>query len=197
MRRGAAMLVAVAFGLAASACSNVDEGSSSKTRGGCTCDDAAERPVDRALVAWLSKARSAHHLADLAEGENAPDRAIAALAPLVLPTSWTGEPAAEIDEVLADTRARLAELRSQAGDFDAALRDLDDGLARAAGATYFRGHLLEVRGLVQERRAKMLDAKGNAAGAALARDEAAKASLEAIAVQEQVIQRALADGGAR
>lgn len=193
-----APLAAVVVALVAVACGKGnDAGGRGSASGACTCDGAGERPVDRALVAWLSKARSAHHLADLAEAENAPAKAVAALDPLVAPASWSGAPPAEVDEVIADTRARLAELRSQAGDFDAAERDLEDGLARAKGATYFRGHLLEVRGLVEERRAKALDAKGDAAGAARARDEATKASLEAISIQEKVIQRALADGGTR
>src|SRR5439155_89164 len=45
----------------------------------CPCDETDAKPVDQVLLAWLSKARTLHHLADLAEGEGSIDEAIAPL----------------------------------------------------------------------------------------------------------------------
>lgn len=165
----------------------------------CGCgrrDDS--RPVDVALVAWLSKARSVHHLADLAEDENDLAGALASLDRLATGELPPGGPTApEVDEVLADTLARVAELRARLGAFDEAERALVSGLEHAREPSYFRGHLLEVRGLLHERRAKALAATGDATGAERERAAAAQASLEAIAIQEQVIRRATADAGRR
>ena len=54
--------------------------------------------------------------------------------------------------MLADTRARVANLQSELGNFGAAMEHVDVGLKLVPGDSYFRGHLYEVRGLVEERR---------------------------------------------
>lgn len=155
---------------------------------GARCEPAASAtPVDAVLLAYLSKARALHLEADVAEAGGEPPRAIAALERLV--ATQEPRPAIEIDEVLADTRARLAELRARAGDFDAAERDVRAGLLRAREQTYFRGHLYEVLGLVEERRAAALDQAGNAAGAKAARARAVDASEEAVKIQDRVLER--------
>jgi hypothetical protein len=156
----------------------------------CACDEPGARAVDPALMAWLSKARSLHHVADLAENDNAPDQAVAALDQLVSGTV----PAAvspEVDEVLADTFARLADLESLRGEYDKAERRIASGLERAREISYFRGHLLEVRGLVLERLAKQRATEGKSAEAAQARKDAMRASVEAVHVQDEVIKRTL------
>jgi hypothetical protein len=164
---------------------------------GCPCDGPV---VDPTLLAFLSKARAAHHEADVAVASGDARAAMAALERLVrgpLPPSHDGEAAPEVSEVLADTRARLADLRSAAGDFDQAKKDIDDGLRLATAPTHFRGHLVEMRGLVEERRAAALGARGDGPGAAEARRAAIAAFQEAIDIQDEVIQRALGgDGGA-
>src|SRR3954467_3664085 len=76
---------------------------------GCAREAATERPsencppseqvVDQRLLAWLSKARTLHHLADMSETEGATDRAVASLEQLVAAESPR---APEADEVLAD-----------------------------------------------------------------------------------------------
>ncbi len=152
------------------------------------CEPAASAtPVDAVLLAYLSKARALHLEADVAEAAGDPPRAVAALERLI--TASTPRPAPEIDEVLADTRARLAELRARAGDFDAAERDVRAGLERARGESYFRGHLYEVLGLVEERRAAAHEKAGRAADAKAARARAVDASEEAIKIQERVLER--------
>jgi hypothetical protein len=143
-------------------------------------------------MAFLSAARALHHEADLRERADDPAGAIAALERLVaLPAPH----AVEVDEVLADARARLAQLRLARGDVDGAERDVQAGLQRVQGPTYFRGHLLEVEGLVQEQRAAALADAGRSDEAAKARAHAVSLLEEAVHVQEQVIDRTLADGG--
>ena len=93
----------------------------------CTCAGAAV--VDPTLLAFLSKARAAHHRADLMEEDGDLDLAIAALEPVVALPRPAGAP--EADEVVADTYARLADLKSDLGDFDPALHDVEAGLALA------------------------------------------------------------------
>ena len=154
---------------------------------------AAVGVVDDALMAYLSTARVLHHEADIAEDSSDSKAAIAALQRLLDKAVPRGAP--EIDEVLSDTHARLGDLRAQLGDFDGAARDVDVGLTLARERSYFRGHLLEVRGLVAERHGKALAKSGDLAGAAKARLDAMKAYEEAIAVQDDVIKRGVSDGG--
>jgi hypothetical protein len=182
-----ALLLACCLALAA--CGHADVSRSEH----CTEVDAGT-PVDPLLLAFLSRARAAHHLAD--EHEAAGDLA-AALQPLMELTtgpfpraSGTGL-APEVREVLADTRARLADLHSRTGAFELALADVRAGLESATEPDYFRGHLLETEGLVEERHAKALEPKDpNAASAARAR--AIGLLEQAMAVQARVI-----DGAAK
>lgn len=154
----------------------------------CACEPPAP-VVDATLMAFLSKARALHHQADAAEAQNDRKAALEALEALVngpLPVA-----APEVDEVLADTRARLAELRATEGDFSAALVDVERGLEKAQETGYFRGHLFEVRGLVEEKHAKALEKAGDAPAAEQARRRAIEASREAVQIQDEVIRRAI------
>lgn len=149
----------------------------------------AGTPVDPALLAFLSRARSAHHAADAFEAKNdlaAAERELAALLDGALPANRN---APEVREVLADTLARRADLASRAARFDAAEADIARGLGLVTEPSYFRGHLVEVRGLVEERRAKALSAAGDTAGAERARDRAIAAFQEAMQIQSAVIER--------
>lgn len=159
------------------------------------CQSAPSPPVDPALLAFLSAARSSHHKADAAERSQDPTLAIAALDGLVRgPRPGSGTEPPEVAEVLADTRARLADLRSGRGQFDAAFADVEAGLALVPAITYFRGHLLEMRGLVHERRAAERRRAGDEAGAAADEKAAISAFDEAISLQGAVIERALGEG---
>lgn len=62
--------------------------------------------------------------------------------------------------------------------------------------TYFRGHLLEVSGIVQEARSAELKDAGKTAEADEARTRALRLLREAVDVQESVIGHVL-DGGSR
>ncbi|MDI1445884.1 hypothetical protein [Polyangium sp. 6x1] len=159
------------------------------------CEPGAAPVVDSVLLAFLSKARAAHHKADLAEASGDVAGAIAALESLTGGARPGGEtPLPEVSEVLSDTYARLADLRSTRGEYDTGLRDVDAGLGLAKETTYFRGHLFEVRGLVEERRAKSLP---EGADRERARKAAMDAFDEAVRIQDQVISSALGDAGAR
>lgn len=188
-RRSAAILAVLAALAGASGCRQ------GTTTSGCPGTEASGTPIDAPVLAFLSAARALHHEADVHEAEGDVQGALAALDRLVrLPAPR----AVEVDEVLADAYARIAELRLGRADLDAALRAVQEGLGHAEGPTYFRGHLLEVQGRIEEARAATLADAGHAGEAALARSRAMSLLEEAVGVQERVIDRALApgDGGA-
>jgi len=149
----------------------------------------SERVVDPALLAFLSKARSAHHVADLQETAGDGPAALRALNGLVSGAVPPGN-APEVAEVQADTRARMADLLSQSGRFDQADQEIGLGLEHAKAPTYFRGHLFEVRGLLEERREKALRGKGRGQEADQARDRSLSAYEEAMKIQAEVISSA-------
>jgi hypothetical protein len=159
----------------------------------CRCPNAAV--VDTTLLAFLSKASAAHHQADLALERKDDAAAIAAL-DAVCKEPWPSN-TPEAREVVADTRARLSEVRSAGGDFEGALGDVAEGLTLADSPTHFQGHLLEMRGIVLERQANALAAHGDILGAERAKSSAVAAFGAAIEVQDLVIERALGDAGRR
>jgi tetratricopeptide (TPR) repeat protein len=162
-------------------------------------DDAAV--VDTELLAFLSLARAHHHEANVLEESGDLPGAIAALRKItVAPKPHPGERLPEVEEVLADAYARMAELELRAKDSAGARRDVEAGLVHAPDPTYFRGHLLEVYGIVEEGRAAELRDAGDDAEAERARQHALVLLRDAVKVQEGVIGRLLdagtPDGGA-
>jgi len=103
----------------------------------------------------------------------------------------------EVAEVLADTRARMAELRTRSGDLLGAERDISAGLELAPGRTYFRGHLLEVAGILEEARAAGMTDAGQNDEASKTRAKAAELLRQAVSIQEEVIRATLGDAGGR
>ena len=188
-----ALLGGLTFGLAR--CSQ--QGLAGDAGGGTTCACEGTPVVDAALLAFLSKARAAHHAADDAERAGERANAIAVLDRLAAGPrpGLGGVPPPEVAEVLADTHARLADLRSADGDFTRAARDVDQGLTLATTPTHFRGHLVEMRGVVEERRSISLKEKGDEPGAEEARKAAILAFEQAIEIQDDVIKRTLGDAG--
>jgi tetratricopeptide (TPR) repeat protein len=163
----------------------------------CKTDEAAQaacpeldaaRPVDPVLLAFLGRARAAHHIADVHEERGDLAAAENTLRDLLSgPVPGGTKPPAEAREVIADGRARLADLESRLGKFDEALRNVERGLNLVPEVSYFRGHLFEVRGLVEERRQKALDERGDQAGAEQARQRALRAFEESMRIQSDVI----------
>jgi hypothetical protein len=158
----------------------------------CSQEDAGV-VVDTAVLAYLGEARALHHEASLDE-EHEPALAVAALERLVhAPKPHVGRSIPEVEEVLADTYARIAELRVRLGELDKAALAAREGLTHAPDSSYFRGHLLEVSGLVDEARAAALRDAGKSAEADLARASAMRLLHEAVVVQEAVVKQSLAD----
>jgi tetratricopeptide (TPR) repeat protein len=160
-------------------------------RRACPGDDAG-KPVDAALLAFLSRGRMAHHVADQHEEQQRLDEALSVLEAFASGPQPPGEPAApEVREVLADTQARKADLESRLGRFEAAERSVAAGLGLVPETSYFRGHLFEVQGMLEERRAKSLRQAGDGSGAEQAQGRALEAFARAMAIQEQVIEKAI------
>jgi hypothetical protein len=152
----------------------------------------AGAPVDLQLMAYLSEARALHHAANLREDSNDAAGAILAMKHLVaMRVPHPERRAPEVDEVLADAYARLAELEAHTKDMSAATAAIESGLAHAPNATYFRGHLLEVDGVIEETRGAMLADAGDEAGAAKARAHAIQLLQQAVKLQGEVVAGAL------
>lgn len=164
----------------------------------CPCASSAlPPPVDSSLMAYLSKARAIHHEADLLEQEGRIADAAKKLEELIASAAPGGGVMPEVQEVLSDTYARVADLTSRQGRFDEAERAIREGLGRAPAASYFEGHLFEVRGLNEQRRAEHLAKDGQADASRAAREAAMRAFERAVEVQDSVVDRALGnDGGA-
>ena len=154
--------------------------------------------VDLEVMAFLSEARSLHHQANIREDEGDLPSAVTVMTRLVTATRpHEGQKIPEVEEVLADAWARLAELHLKRHDLDEAVKAVKAGLGYAPDATYFRGHLLEVEGVIEEARAADLADGGKKDEAQRARARAIELLQEAVKVQEQVIGRALGDAGKR
>jgi hypothetical protein len=154
--------------------------------------------VDNELLAFLSLARARHHEANLLEQSGDFNGAIAALQKIVdAPKPHPGQRLPEVEEVLADTYARMAELKLGQNDVAGARHDVETGLLHVTDPTYFRGHLLEDYGIVEETRTATLRDAGDDAEAEKARLHALSLLREAVNVQESVIGRVLDAGDAR
>jgi len=176
--------LAMVLALALTACAK------SRSEGnGAGAGRASAQPVDDALMAYLSEARALHHMADVQEdrGELAAalktmDRLVAARRPGATP---------EVDEVLADAHARRAEIAIKLKDLAAAEESIRKGLELAKAPSYFRGHLLEVFGLLEQARSKALAEAGKHDEAKAAQTRAMDRLDEAVRMQESVIARSL------
>ena len=164
-----------------------------KSDAGVASGDDAGTPVDLDVMAFLSEARALHHETNVHEDSGDVKAAIASLDRLVhakRPREGTKVP--EVEEVLADTYARLADLRLRSGDVDGASREVREGMTHAPDMTYFRGHLLEVDGIVEEARGANLADAGKRDEAQKARAHAIERLREAVDVQERVVTTSLA-----
>ena len=155
-----------------------------------------ETAVDPALLAFLSRARAAHHIADSQEQLH-PEQAQLTLSSVLTgprPSKSSGL-APEVGEVLADTSARLADVESRLNEFEHATQTLNRALPWVPDVSYFRGHLYEVLGLVEERHARWLAGAGNSSAADEAKNRAIAAFEESMKIQAEVIRTSSADAG--
>lgn len=186
-RAYAALTLALSMALGGVLLARCDRGETSRS------DEQAV--VDTELLAFLSLARAHHHEANIAEQDGDVAGAIAALRKIVdAPKPHPGQRLPEVEEVLADTYARMADLELQKNDVAAAQHDVETGLLHVTEPTYFRGHLLEVYGIVEETRTAQLRDAGNDAEAEKAKAHAKELLREAVDVQEAVIARVLDAG---
>jgi tetratricopeptide (TPR) repeat protein len=175
----------LAVALLAAACAKDERG---YEHGPVTCPELDAGPaVDPVLLGFLSGARSAHHAADLREQSGDLPGATASLESLIAGPKPAGA-RPEVDEVLSDTHARLAELYSRQGQMPRAFASIEAGLELAPKPTYFRGHLFEVRGLLEERQAETLQKEGKDLDSKRARERALSAFEEAMRIQKSVIE---------
>ena len=158
----------------------------------------AGTPIDLDVMAFLSEARALHHDANLREASNDDKGAIISLQKLTAAARpHPDKTIPEVEEVLADTYARTAEIRLRDGDLDGAARDVHEGTTHAQADSYFRGHLLEVGGIIEEARAATLTDAGKTADADAAKKRALAFLHDAVEIQDKVIRASLAqDGGA-
>jgi hypothetical protein len=156
----------------------------------CSRRENAEE-VDVELMAFLSQARALHHQANLKEEAGDVAGAVQAMQRLVRAQRPHEGKAPEIREVLADSYARLGELELKRSALGPAAEAIATGLTLTPEPTYFRGHLIEVQGLIEEARATELADGGKLAEAVHAREHAIQLLEEVVRIQEQVIQRSL------
>jgi hypothetical protein len=183
--------VLFAAAIAIGGCSRADGGASR-----AQATDAGPA-FDLETMAFLSKARALHHEANVKEEAGDARGAAAEVERIVRAEQpHAGAAIPEVEEVLADAWARLAELDVRLGDTKGAEDAAKEGLAHARAPTYFRGHLLEVQGIAEETRSMALADAGDVAGAASARAAAMRLLEDAVGVQDRVISEAL-DGGER
>jgi hypothetical protein len=148
--------------------------------------------IDTAVMAYLSMARAMHHEANLKEDSDVPGAIVALDRLTAEKRPHPGERVPEIEEVLADTFARIAELQVREGDLAKASDSVREGLTHAPSPSYFRGHLLEVEGIVEEARARGLADAGRVSEAATAKARALDLLYQAVLVQEHVVTETLA-----
>jgi len=168
------------------------EGDDGRTDVVCPPGSSQPAVVDPALLAFLSKAKAVHHKADVAQDEGDRAGALKALEGLIDGPRPKGEPPSpEVREVLADTLGRTAELRSELEDYEGAVRDLARGLKLVPQRNLFRGRLMEVTGVVEQRRHEALIEAGDDEAAAEAKTRAIEAFDAAVSIQDEVIRKTL------
>jgi hypothetical protein len=185
--------VVAAAALALVACSKAPAPISSEPR------EDGGLPLDTEVMAYLSEARALHHQANLREDARDLPGAIAPLERLAKARRpHKGAVIPEVEEVLADTLAREAELLLRSGDLSGAEVAIRAGLTHAPDPTYFRGHLLEISGVIDETYASTLADAGKAGEAEQARARARDLLNQAVTIQEQVLAHTTeTDGGHR
>ena len=90
---------------------------------------------------------------------------------------------------MQDTHARLAELFSRQNQFDRARTEVTRGLELSTDVSYYRGHLFEVAGIVEEREAKVAEKAGDSQRASQMRARAVASYEQAVKIQSQFIEQ--------
>lgn len=129
---------------------------------------APEDAIGEQLMLALSQAKNFHHKAKVYMSDGKPELAIAAVKDVLAVAFPPGAP--EADDVRADARAMLAKLLLARGEADAAMSEIDAGLAAATRESFFVANLYTVRGEILEAQAAKLDGATAPADATRARE---------------------------
>jgi hypothetical protein len=136
-----------------------------KQQGGSVTELAEpENALTEALMVGLGQARNYHHKADLLVSEGKIDEAAEAVAK-VLEIPFPAD-ASESEDVILDTRARLAKLRVMQDRLDEAMILVDKGISLSTRGSFFLANLHTVRGEIFEARAKAAEPNSEEADAA-------------------------------
>lgn len=113
-----------------------------------------EDAIGEELMLALAQAKNFHHKAKVYTSDGKLDLAIAAVRSILAVQFPPDSPEAE--DVVADARALLAKLLVATGQPDAAMSEIDAGLARATRESFFVANLYTVKGEVLEAQAAAL-----------------------------------------
>jgi hypothetical protein len=152
--RPAVLALAVGLALVAACMNDRDDGAAPKP-GGTTRVTEPQDAIGAELMLALSQAKNFHHKARVYMNDGKPDLAIAAVRSVLAVKFPAGAPEAE--DVRADARAMLAKLLVAQGEVDAAMSEIDAGLAAATRESFFVANLYTVKGEVLEAQAARLD----------------------------------------
>ena len=136
-----------------------------------------ENALSEALMLSLGQARNYHHKADLLVSVGKLDEAADAVAK-VLEIAFPAK-APESEDVLSDTRARLAKLRVMQDRLDEAMTLVDEGISASSRESFFLANLYTVRGEIFEAKARVAEPNSQ---------EAREAKLDAIKAFDASIQ---------
>jgi tetratricopeptide (TPR) repeat protein len=178
-----ALAVAVAVAVALVSCTSCksnpkqDLGSGSVTQ----VTDPADA-IDQKLMLALSQAKNFHHKAKVYMSDGNTAAAIASVREILSLKFPPNAP--EADDVRNDARALLARLLMGQGQLDEAMNVVKEGLA-SPRESFFVANLYTVKGEIHQARAEQLDAAGDDASKAKAKDEK-RAAIEAFTTSNTI-----------
>ena len=145
-----------------------ESGEPARPTGSVTRVTAPEDAIDEPLMLALGQAKNFHHKAKVYMSDGKPELAIASVRSVLAVAFPPGAP--EADDVRADARAMLAKLLLAQGQADAAMSEIDAGLAAAHRESFFVANLYTVRGEILEYQAAALDGAATPAELTRARE---------------------------
>ena len=149
------IVLALILATGAAACGSSDDGKPAPA-GAVTGPAEPEDAISQELMLALAQAKNFHHKARVYMSDGKLDPAIASVRSILAIPFPAGAPEAE--DVVADARALLAKLLIGKGELDAAMSELDAGLAQATRESFFVANLYTVKGEVLQAQAEVLAA---------------------------------------
>lgn len=181
-RRAALGLFIVSLALWLATCTEDTE----QPRGGAVTELAEpENALSEALMVSLGQARNYHHKADLLVSEGKINEAAETVA-RVLEIPFPAD-ASESEDVIFDTRARLAKLRVKQDKLGEAMVLVDEGISASTRESFFLANLYTVRGEIFE--AMAAAAEPNSEEASQARRDAIEAFDASIQINKALLEK--------